>query len=183
MYSEVYFHRVRLAYNQHLQDFLKSWLPNGVFRLDVNKHLKMTDSEVLAAIREAAGASEKSGHESAKRIFFRNHYKRLYSLIPEDRRYGKFDALERLRTEAAARFGEENVRSVRPKGKVGDVSFPVLRNTEEVIASTLLSETIQSLKPLLIEILLINPDLGEEGATWLRRNKKKILGKGECDES
>ena len=61
MYSQVYFHPVRRIYNTHLTDFLREWLDGGEFTTDLESHLKMTDSEVTAALWEAA-FEEKVGH-------------------------------------------------------------------------------------------------------------------------
>ena len=46
MYSQVYFHPVRRIYDIHLTDFLRDWLEDGVFSIDVDNksstHLKET---------------------------------------------------------------------------------------------------------------------------------------------
>ena len=54
IHSQVYFHPVRRIYDIHLRDFLKERLDDGVFSTDLEGHLRMTDNEVTAALREAA---------------------------------------------------------------------------------------------------------------------------------
>ena len=52
MYTQVYFHDVRRAYDLHLKDFLVSFLPGGKFSSDWNDMLRYTDHEVLVALRK-----------------------------------------------------------------------------------------------------------------------------------
>ena len=56
MYTQLYFHPVRRVYDMHLCDFLKDWLPNGIFFTDIEGHLKLTDCEVMSAIHAAAAS-------------------------------------------------------------------------------------------------------------------------------
>ncbi len=53
MYKQVYLHHIRRVYDIHLKDFLIEWLPGGKFSTKLNKHLNMSDVEVLSAIRKA----------------------------------------------------------------------------------------------------------------------------------
>ena len=75
MFAQVYYHPTRMAYNEHLKDFLSAWLPDGVFPIDAEDHLSRTDSEVLTAIRDAAGEAGAPGHEAAQRIVNREHFR------------------------------------------------------------------------------------------------------------
>jgi HD superfamily phosphohydrolase len=84
MYSQVYFHPVRRIYDVHLMDFLRAWLPGGTFSTDVHEHLCRTDSEVTAALLEAAFDDGKAGHIDARRIVQREHFKVLYERNPND---------------------------------------------------------------------------------------------------
>ena len=54
MFSQVYLHPVRRAYDIHLKDFLREWLPKGVFSVDPEEFLKLTDIEVLGDIYRIA---------------------------------------------------------------------------------------------------------------------------------
>ena len=42
MYKQVYFHRVRRAYDIHLKDFLKDWLDGQFFSTSIDAHLNVT---------------------------------------------------------------------------------------------------------------------------------------------
>ena len=54
MFMQVYHHRVRVAYDFHLQQFLQEWLPCGRFSTDTDEHQQLTDNEVFSEISRAA---------------------------------------------------------------------------------------------------------------------------------
>src|SRR5207247_10509879 len=61
MYSQLYFHPVRRAYDIHLKDFLKKNLAGGQFPTDIARHLEVTDNEVTVAILEASRDANAAG--------------------------------------------------------------------------------------------------------------------------
>lgn len=79
MFSGLYLHQVRRIYDIHLGDFLREWLPHGVFSTQPDEFLEMTDSRVLLALTEAANDEEAPGHDPARRILRREHFKLLYT--------------------------------------------------------------------------------------------------------
>ena len=50
MFSQVYCHHVRRIYDIHLKDFLKKWLPNGMFTTSIEDILQITDNEVSSEL-------------------------------------------------------------------------------------------------------------------------------------
>ena len=54
MFMQVYYHHVRVAYDLHLEEFLKAWLPAGQFPENWNDLQALTDNQVLSAITESA---------------------------------------------------------------------------------------------------------------------------------
>jgi hypothetical protein len=90
MYQQVYFHHVRRAYDIHLIDFLRAWLPEGYpidpsqHPVDLSRHLAMNDNVVLAAMEDAAFDSQAVGHDPARRFITRDHFRLLYSRRPQD---------------------------------------------------------------------------------------------------
>ncbi|MFB3763687.1 MAG: hypothetical protein ACE14P_00395 [Methanotrichaceae archaeon] len=46
MFSQVYCHHVHRIYDIHLKDFLKRWLPGGLFSTSTKDLMQMTDNEV-----------------------------------------------------------------------------------------------------------------------------------------
>ena len=57
MFSQVYCHPVRRIYDMHLKDFLKDWMPEAKFPIDIDKYLSITDNEVMSGMLEVAGRS------------------------------------------------------------------------------------------------------------------------------
>ena len=108
MYSQVYFHQVRRAYDLHLKDCLKCWLPNGQYLLDLEEHLKVTDNEVWAGLSNASRDAKANGHIHAERIVNRNHLRMLYSRNPDDLQVNNKsgDAIYR---DACSEYSEESV--------------------------------------------------------------------------
>lgn len=174
MYSQVYFHPVRLIYNIHLQDFLKAWLPGGKFPIDVDRHLAITDNEVLSAMREAAEDPSKAGHDPARRILKREHFRVLYQRHPEDARLDP-DAGEAVFAAASREFGEENVRREKKKPSSQPLDFPVLFPDGRVASSLSVSETLRALPAISIEYIFIRPDLRDRAMKWLESNRPKII--------
>ena len=79
MYSQVYRHPTRLAYNVHLRDFLSAWLPSGQFPVNnVDRYVAYDDHRVFSAITTAAATPSKPGHAPAKRIVTRDHFRKAY---------------------------------------------------------------------------------------------------------
>ena len=102
MFLQVYFHRVRRAYDIHLGDVLKEILPNGRFPENLDEYLTWDDVKVINLIREH------SELEPASRILNRNHYRTAYSTgehIEEPEEYNFYLILRQLREK----FGEEQI--------------------------------------------------------------------------
>lgn len=75
MFTQVYFHKTRVAYDQHLKAALSDILPNGLFpRPDtqLEAFLDWDDWKVLAALKQGQGG------EHGKRLTERNHYREIY---------------------------------------------------------------------------------------------------------
>lgn len=51
MFLQVYCHRTRRILDYHLRCFLAEWLPGGKFSIALEDYLRLTDDEVLAAMR------------------------------------------------------------------------------------------------------------------------------------
>ena len=53
MYTQVYMHRLRRVYDEHLKDFMARWLAGGKFRGDWGEMQGMDDNRVFAAMWDA----------------------------------------------------------------------------------------------------------------------------------
>jgi HD superfamily phosphohydrolase len=80
MYTQVYFHDVRRAYDMHLKEFILAWRSGEPYSSDWRKVLATTDHEVMSALHEAASDSKAPCHEEAARIAGRRHFRTVYEL-------------------------------------------------------------------------------------------------------
>jgi HD superfamily phosphohydrolase len=174
MYTQVYFHRVRRIYDIHLRDFLRDWLPKGIFPINVGEHLAWTDNEINAAIWEAASNSAHRGHEHAKRIISHDHFQLMYELTPEDRNRN-IEAVLKIHRAAAKEFGPENVRYDRYPEKGEPAEFPVLTSGGEIVSSTSKSQVLSSLRPASVNYVFIKRELEQKAASWLKANKEELI--------
>src|SRR5206468_676423 len=109
MFAQVYFHPVRRVYDIHLQDFLRAWLPDGKLPTEFKDVLNLTDNEVLVAINHAARNPGSTGHDPARRIVSREHFRLLYKRNPEDVNVNP-DAAQAVFDAAKKEFGPDAVR-------------------------------------------------------------------------
>lgn len=174
MYTQVYFHPVRRIYDIHLRDFLKEWLPTGMFKTSIENHLALTDNEVNAAIWNAAADPSQKGHKHAHRIVFHKHFKLMYSPSPSDRRIDPY-AGQVVYKAAAKEFGPENVRYDRYPEKGEHAEFPVLTTGDEIVSSTSISKVLSGLPPASLDCLFVERTLVKKARLWLDDHKDSII--------
>ena len=77
MFTQVYFHKTRVAYDIHLRGALKELLPGGEFpkptEEELDDYLKWDDWRVLGSLADGKGG------EHGERLAKRNHYRRIYA--------------------------------------------------------------------------------------------------------
>jgi HD superfamily phosphohydrolase len=183
MYSQVYLHPVRRIYDIHLMDFLKAWLPDGVFGAEPDEHLKLTDIEVTMALREAVHDSSTAGYDAACRILEREHFRLLYKRLPTDLEINPEPG--RAVFEAVGeKFEPGAVRHDRYRPRSSTYNFPVLTKNDRLQAAANLSETLVRLPALGTDSVFIRPDLRDEALAWLDETTlKKILEERRESES
>ena len=106
MFTQVYFHRVRHAYDIHLGDALKEILPDGCFPEETNEYIKWDDLKVISQMRK------RKESEFAFRILGRKHFREIYKTgehigVPEQK------VCYLVSKQVKDRFGEEKVRMVK----------------------------------------------------------------------
>ena len=170
MFSQVYFHPTRLIYDQHLKDFLIAWLPEGRFSTDVATHLAMSDAEVMSAIRTAARDAGAPGHDPARRIVERDHFRVVYQRLPVD---GSFE-LQALYEAAVKKYGAQNIR-YGGSPKRGDADFPVRNRDGSVVPVVSLSLVLAELPVSRNEYVFANPEIREEVELWLSEQRESII--------
>ena len=174
MYRQVYFHHVRRAYDIHLKDFLQAWLPDGMFPIDAEKHLMMTDNEVTAGLLAAARDENAEGHIHAKRFLQRCHFKLLYEKTPSDSKIN-LAATELIFTALQQKFGVELIRRDSYPPKAVAVDFPVLQRDGSVESSFNLSETFQKIPSATFDIILIDRSILDDASKYLQDEKLNII--------
>jgi HD superfamily phosphohydrolase len=173
MYTQLYFHPVRRIYDFHLKQFLKAWLPDGKFSMDLTEHLNRTDTEVLSAMRLAARDTTLAGHEPARRILNRQHFKRVAEITEADRDFDP-EATGRLTGELIGKFGQEAVYTDRYTQKGKGIRFPVLTRDGTVEWSTVLSATLKQVPTFTVEYVFVDPARAEEAKRHVEAFRKKL---------
>jgi hypothetical protein len=180
MFSQVYYHPIRLIYDRHLQDFLTAWLARdsllgeGTFPVDVEGHLRMTDDEVNAAMRLAASDPKAAGHVPAGCIMGHRHYKVLYEKDAQDVKVNSEPGAAIARA-AENEFGSNAVRYSKPKLKDVATDFPVRSRNGRIQPAILASETLSKLQPTSLDYIFIDPGVEPKAKSWLDQNRRRIL--------
>jgi HD superfamily phosphohydrolase len=135
MYSQVYFHHVRRVYDYHLTEFLKRWLPGGRFPVTPAEHLARSDNEVLVALVQAAGDPSHPGHDHARRIARREHFRLLSRQNPDDLAVNP-EAIRAVAVASAGRFGAESVHYFTYEEANVQFHFPVVQHDGRTFSFT-----------------------------------------------
>jgi HD superfamily phosphohydrolase len=179
MYSQVYFHPVRRAYDLHLRQFLSAWLPGGRFSTDCDAHLAKTDNEVTVAMRAAAFDPSLPGHEPARRVLCRQHFRVLYQRNPGDQEMNP-GAVQLVGRAARAEFGSEDVAvdAYGPKGAPA-LDFPVALRDGRVVSSLAESEALNHLPTATFGYVLVSPERATDATQWLNDARTSILSQSD----
>jgi len=170
MFAQVYFHPVRIAYDYHLQTFMKQWLTPELLPTEYNKHLALTDNEVNTAIREASADPSRSGHEAAKRIEKRKHFKLLRQFTPDELTQSPL-LPSTLATELEKQFGEDRVHAYEYAEKKSPKRFAVRMKDGSSESSIAVSQILQSYPRLNVSFIMIDPDLKQLASQFLETSR------------
>jgi uncharacterized protein len=174
IYSQVYFHHVRRIYDIHLKDFLSAWLDGGRFKTDISSHLSVTDDHITAAFIDAACDSSKAGHDFAKRLFLRNHFRVLSERNPGDVAINPESGTAIFKA-AQEEFGSDNVRHDRYTAKGESPNFPVLMRDGQVVSALSVSDILSKLPVVSIDYVFVNKELLPRAEKWLKEKRSDII--------
>lgn len=178
MFAQVYFHRVRQAYDTHLKDFLVEHLPDGKFSIDLDEHLATTDANIQAAIEAASMNQESAGSKEAKIISGHQHFKTLYRQNPADHPKNP-RAVEAIFQAACEEFGASNVRKATGQKKTASFDFPVRvrdgSSNDVVMSSVNVDDLFKQFPGLNQAYVFVSRDCFQEAKMWLKREKTGIL--------
>lgn len=182
MFTQVYLHPVRRIYDLHLGEFLREWLDGGVFSVDPERYLAMTDVEVLAALRAASRQPGAPGHESARRITNRQHFKELWHRTQDDVRRNPAIG-DVIFAAARDEFGPETVRRPPPYNpKDAVIDFPVQLRDGRVTSAQLESDVLRRLPPIASDVIYVAPGLRDRAKDWLRENLESFISQLPTEE-
>lgn len=154
MFTQVYFHRARVAYDHHIAQALRKLLPKETFPKPegkgLEKYLRWDDWSILAKI-----VSNEAG-EHGERLRNRNHYRSVYETheVP-----GKTDLKEL--DAARAKLGDLVVfEGAADKSwyKVQRAEIPVLMDSRKREPLSKLSYPIGSMQPNSQRLLFVKPE-------------------------
>lgn len=175
MFTQVYFHPVRMIYDRHLSDFMRERMFSEGYPRLLSEHLRVTDNEVLTTMSVAAAHGDEIGHEPANRILTRSHFKRIYSRDKADLRAHP-DATRLLFEALDGQFpGRLRLVSSTMRGGLAD-DFPVRTANGHVVPAIDQSDVLERLPDIRVEYIFVSPDLREPASEWIRNNKNRVLG-------
>lgn len=179
MFSQIYFHPVRLIYDEHLSDFLKSWFDGGMFPTDWEEHLKHTDNEVISEMLSIAKNQSHPAHLHADRIVHRRHFKSIYRPTAEDRKLSVLKPGRKIYEAASREFGEKNVKHVQANQENDENNFPVLVQGRRIAEAASEKETFSRVPPASCDHVFVSSEIRNRAGDWLRKNREKILSSAE----
>ncbi len=155
MFTQMYFHKTRVAYDHHLQEALRLILPGGHFPKptteELDAYLKWDDWRVLGEL------SHGHGGDGGQRLCQRGHF-RCVAETPET---PKAEDLERL-DQQKKRLGDLlKYEAVAEKSwyKVGPTDIPVVsRFDSSVKPLSQYSSVVAGLKPVRKVLLFVRPE-------------------------
>ncbi len=175
MFTQVYFHDVRRAYDLHLKDFLKDWLPDGRLPSDWSEIQKHSDSRIIAELRAVYLDPSHDLYRHAARLVGREHFRTIYKLVPGHRKREP-EILARLYEAAVDKFDAERVRLdvYGPKGEAND--FPVVTESGDIVRSQQVSEVIANLPPVEFGLIFVEATEKTNAKKWMDDRVHQLLG-------
>ncbi|MDI6795714.1 MAG: HD domain-containing protein [Desulfatibacillaceae bacterium] len=174
MFSQMYFHPIRRIYDIHLKDFLAEMLDGGRFSTDTEKHLSITDAEILAKLHEAARDVRSKGHLHAKRIIDREHFKMLYERNPDDQK-ANTEAGKAVYEALCDKFGADKFRHDSYRQKGGPPNYPVQMRDDSIVSSLAISEVLKHLPLVSVDYIFADREVFPAAEAWLKKNRKDII--------
>ena len=160
MFTQVYFHKTRVAYDHHLRHTLVKLLPGGVFPPPepnkLQEYLAWDDWKVLGMLADAKGG------EHAERLCQRNHYREFFHTpeCPQEKDWKELSRIE----EGAKDFIVAREEAGKSWYKVDQSDIPVVCETEDsrVLPLSQLSPIIGSLRATQRVSLYARPERADE---------------------
>ena len=157
-------------------DFLVKWLPKGKFSTSLKTHLKMSDVEVLSAIRKACENKRSKEHVLARRIQSREHFRRFYEAAPSDKEGGKLIPGKAIAEAAEMQFGANLIRYDYIPPKSTAPIFPVLIYDGKIESSLQRSQILARMPEIGVDNVYCDKSIQADAIAWREQNKNTVLG-------
>ena len=167
MFTQVYFHKTRVAYDHHLRHTLAVLLPGGVFpalhaddfeqlKANLKEYIGWDDWKVLGLL------SDGKGGEHAERLCRRNHYREIYH-TPECPESADLVELARIE-ESIKEYVVAREEAGKSWYKVDHTDIPVVSDTDsgKVMPLSKLSLIVSSVKATRRVSLFGTPERAKE---------------------
>jgi uncharacterized protein len=167
MFTQVYFHKTRVAYDIHLREALSEILPGGKFPRptsgELNEFLKWDDWKVLGILCEGGGG------EHGERLVTRNHY-RLAFESPEIPSASDIEFLEKIK-EKLNRLVVATEEASKSWYKTGVMDIPIVSEFDptSVLPLSQFSNVVRSMKANKQVLLYVKPEDADEANKIVRR--------------
>ena len=172
MFTQVYYHKTRVAFDIHLRGALKELLPRGVFPSprddELDQFLQWDDWRVLGLL------ADRKGGEHGERLANRNHFRQVWQ-TPETPSETDTVELERRKTALGNLLAaqESAVKSWYKSGRLHDI--PVVDSeSRKVSPLSSYSKVVENLKTNNQVLLYVKPENVDEA--------KKIMGELEIEK-
>lgn len=160
MFTQVYFHKTRVAFNHHLVNALREILPNGEFPSpdgeQLDEYLKWDDWRVLGRLADGDGG------DGGTRLATRNHFREVYH-TPENPTKDDLDQFERI-CEALGELVQTVESAEKSWYKVGQTDIPIQSDNpgNQILPLSNHSDVIAGMKPIGKKMVFCKPEDKEE---------------------
>jgi HD superfamily phosphohydrolase len=156
MFTQVYFHKTRVAFDHHMRHSLVSMLPGGMFPTpegtELDDYLRWDDWRVLGLLADGKGG------EHGERLAHREHYREVYH-TPEVPKQADLNELGRVRSKLGSLVQAEE-SAERSWYKLEEEDIPVLSEVGRRKVRTLskYSSFVAKMKPLRKVMIYVRPE-------------------------
>lgn len=166
MFTQVYFHKTRVAYDVHLRGALKELLPGGQFPSPSGEHLKeflsWDDWKVLGLLADGKGG------EHGARLATRDHYRLAYD-SPEISTEADFSRVEAIK-DALGELVVAEEESSKSWYKTGKPDIPVVSDVDPgtVLPLSKYSPVVLNMRPINQVLLYVRPEVADKANEIVR---------------
>ena len=178
MYTQVYFHDVRRAYDEHLKDYLVAWLDGGKLPTKWDALIEISDNEVLAAMSKSVSGKSDNLRLLAERVICRSHFRTVYDLSSSHKQI-RPTIFDDVLSFAKSSWGADNVRSSTYGPKSETNNFLVLNDDGTVESSLQASGVISNLPSIEIGQVFVAQSIQVEAKRMINQHLKDLLREGD----